>query len=96
MPLTGPDNPLRCHYFCYYLTITSAITTWVCDNDMFTIGDILTCSYGGLREGISDLHSLRALRGLRHGCFTRFPASGHRLGLLYIMISIPICSEQMQ
>ena len=19
MPLTGPDNPLLCHYFCYYL-----------------------------------------------------------------------------
>ena len=61
---------------------------------MFTIGDTLTCSYGGLREGISDLHSLRALKGLTHVCFTRFPASGHRLGLLYIMISIPICSEQ--
>ena len=29
-----------------------------------------------------------------YGCFTRFPVSGHRLGFLYIMISIPICSEQ--
>ena len=55
MPLTGPDNPLLCHYFCYYLK-------WVYDNEMFTIGDTLTCSYGGLREEISDLHSLRAVR----------------------------------
>ena len=41
MPLTGPDNPLLCHYFCYYLK-------WVCDNEMFVMGDTLTCSYGGL------------------------------------------------
>ena len=27
-------------------------------------------------------------------CFTRFPVSGHRLGLFYIMMSIPICGEQ--
>ena len=25
MSLTGPDNPLLCHYFCYYLK-------WVYDN----------------------------------------------------------------
>ena len=56
MPLTGPDNPLFCHYFCYYLK-------WVYDNKMFTIGDTLTCSYGGLGEEISDLQSLRAVRG---------------------------------
>ena len=31
MPLTGPDNPLLCHYFCYYLK-------WVYDNEMFIIG----------------------------------------------------------
>ena len=31
MPLTGPDNPLLCHYFCYYLK-------WVYDNEKFTIG----------------------------------------------------------
>ena len=43
MPLTGPDNPLLCHYFCYYLE-------WICDNEMFTIGDTLNCSYGGLWE----------------------------------------------
>ena len=55
MPLTGPDNPLLCPYFCYYLK-------WVYDNEMFTIGDTLTCSYGGLGEEISDLHSLRAVR----------------------------------
>ena len=41
MPLTGPDNPLLCHYVCYYLK-------WVYDNEMFTTGDTLTCSYGGL------------------------------------------------
>ena len=56
MPLTGPDNPLLCHYFCYYLK-------WVYDNEMLTIGDTLTCSYGGLREEISDLQFLRAVRG---------------------------------
>ena len=56
MSLTGPDNPLLCHYFCYYLK-------WVYDNEMFTFGDTLTCSYGGLGEEISDLQSLRAVRG---------------------------------
>ena len=55
-PLTGPDNPLLCHYFCYYLK-------WVYDNEMFTIGNTLNCSYGRLGEEISDLHSLRAVRG---------------------------------
>ena len=30
MPLTGPDNPLLCHYLCYYLK-------WVYDNEMFTM-----------------------------------------------------------
>ena len=56
MPLTGPHNPLLCHYFCYYLK-------WVYDNEMFTIGNTLNCSYGRLGEEISDLHSLRAIRG---------------------------------
>ena len=56
MPLTGPDNPLLCSYFCYYLK-------WVYDNEMFTIGNTLNCSYGGLGEEISDLHSLGAIRG---------------------------------
>ena len=56
MPLTGPDNPLLCHYFCYYLK-------WVYDNEIFTIGDTLTYSYGGLGEEIKDLQSLRAVRG---------------------------------
>ena len=46
MPLTGPDNPLLCHYFCYYLK-------WVYDNEMFTTGDTLTYSYGGLGRGKS-------------------------------------------
>ena len=41
IPLTGPDNPLLCHYFCYYLKC-------VYDNEMFSIGNILSCSYGGL------------------------------------------------
>ena len=56
MPLTGPDNPLLCHYFCYYLK-------WVYDNEIFITGDTLTCSYGGLGEEIRDLHSLRPIRG---------------------------------
>ena len=43
MPLTGPDNPLLCHYFCYYLK-------WVYDNEMFTLGDTLTSSYGRLSQ----------------------------------------------
>ena len=43
MPQTGPDNPLLCHYFCYYMK-------WVSDNDMFTIRNTLTCSYGGLKK----------------------------------------------
>ena len=30
---------------------------------MLTIGDILNYSYGGLGEQISDLNSLRAIRG---------------------------------
>ena len=55
MPLTGPDNPLLCHYFCYYLK-------WVYDSEIFTIGNTLSCSYGGLGEKISDLHSFRAMR----------------------------------
>ena len=56
MPLTGPDNPLLCHYFCYKLK-------GVHDNEMFTIGNILNCCYGGLGEETSDLHSLKAIRG---------------------------------
>ena len=55
MPLTGPDNPLLCHYFCYYIK-------WVYDNEMFTLGNTLNCPYGGLGDEISDLHSLRAVR----------------------------------
>ena len=160
MPLTDQGNSLLCHYFCYYIK-------WVYDNEMFTIGNTLSCIYGGLREEISDLHSLRAVRKVKvkvkslshvrlfatpwtvaqqalpsmgfsrqeywsglpflspgdlpdsgikprsltlqadtltseppgkpedkaYDCFTRFPVSGHRLGLLYI-ISIPICGEQ--
>ena len=43
MPLTGPDNLLLCHYFCYYLK-------WVYDHKMFTIGDTLNCPYGELGE----------------------------------------------
>ena len=56
MFLTGPDNPPFCHYFCYYLK-------WVYANEIFTTGNTLNCSYGGLEEEISDLHSLRAIRG---------------------------------
>ena len=56
MPLTGPDNPLLCHYICYYLK-------WVYDYGMFTIGNTLNRSYGGLGEEINDLHSLRTIRG---------------------------------
>ena len=45
-------------------------------------------------EEISDLHFLRAVRDKSYGCLTRFPVSGHRFGLLYVMISIPICGEE--
>ena len=55
-PLTEPDNPVLCHNFCYYLK-------WVSDNEMLTIGDTLTYSYGGLGEEISDLYSLKAVKG---------------------------------
>ena len=41
MPLTRPENPFLCHYFCDYLE-------WLSDNEMFTIGNTLNCSYGGL------------------------------------------------
>ena len=51
-----PDNPLLGHYLCYYLK-------WVYDNETFTSGDTLTCSYEGLGEEINDLQSLRAVRG---------------------------------
>ena len=56
MPLTDQGNSLLCHYFCYYLK-------WVYDNEMFTIGNTLGCSYGGLGEEISHLPSFRAIRG---------------------------------
>ena len=55
MPLTGIDNPLLCHYFCYYLK-------WVYHNELFTPGNTLNCSYEGLGEEMSELHSLRAIR----------------------------------
>ena len=55
MPLTGPDNTLLCHYFSYYLK-------WVYDNEMFTIGNTLSCSYR-LGEEISDLQPFRAGKG---------------------------------
>ena len=57
-PLTGPDNPLLCLYFCYYLK-------WAYDNEMFTTVNTLNCSYEGLGEEISDLHSLRASKRIR-------------------------------
>ena len=56
VPLTRPDKPLLCHYLCNYLK-------WVYDNEMFTIGNILNCSYGGLGQEISDLYSNRTIRG---------------------------------
>ena len=56
MPLTGPDNPLLCHYFCYYLE-------WVYGSEMSTVGDTLSCTEGGLGEEINDLDSLRGIRG---------------------------------
>ena len=55
MHLTGPDNLLLCHYFSYHLKC-------VYDNEIFTIGNTLNCSYGGLGEEIRDLLSLRAIR----------------------------------
>ena len=35
---------------------------WVSDNEMFTIGDTLNCSYGGLAEEISGLYHLKRIR----------------------------------
>ena len=67
MPLIGPYNPLLCHYFHYYLKR-------VYDNEMFTIGNTLNCSYGGLGEEISDLHSLRAIRRLGLWLFHQVPS----------------------
>ena len=61
---------------------------------MFTIGNTLNCPYGGLEEEISDLHALRAIKDKTYGCFARFAVSGHRLGLLYILVSIPIHGVQ--
>ena len=85
MPLTGSDNPLLCHYFCYYLKC-------IYDNEMFSIGNILSCSYGGLgRKSMTYIPSEQQ-EGKAYGCFTRLPVSG--LGLFYIMISIPIHGGQ--
>ena len=56
MLLTEPDNLFPYHYFCHYLN-------WVYDNEMLTIGNTLNSPYGGLGEEISDLHSLRAIKG---------------------------------
>ena len=74
MPLKEPDSPLLFHYFCYYLK-------WVYENEMFTIGDTLNCSYGGLRPWDSPgkntgvgYHFL--LQGI-------FPTQGWNLGLLH-------------
>ena len=53
-----PDNPLLGHYFCYYLK-------WLYDNETFTSGDTLTCSYEGLGEEINDLQEDKA-----YDCFT--------------------------
>ena len=77
-PLTGPVNPLLCHYFCYYLE-------WVYDNEMFTFGDTLNCSYGGLEEEISDLYHLKRIR--LGAILPGSRSQRHRLGLLYIMVS---------
>ena len=63
MPLTGSDNPLFCHYFCYYLK-------WVYDNEMFTVGNTLSCSYGVLGGKISDLE--------------QFPQSNKRISLVAV------------
>ena len=96
MPLTGPDNPLLCHYFCYYLK-------WVYDNEMFTLGNTLNCPYGGLGDEISDLHSLRAVRlmavspgsksqGTGLDCFTSwylFPSVVDKPAVSYNLLILP-------
>ena len=53
--LTGADNPLFCHSFCYYLQ-------QFFDNEMFTIGNTLNFSYGELGEELSDLYYLKRIR----------------------------------
>ena len=40
--------------------------------------------------------SLEQYEDKPYGCFTRLAVSGHRLGLLYITISIPIHSNELQ
>ena len=87
MPLTGPDNPLLCHCFCYYLK-------WVYDSEMFTTGNTLSCSYGGLGKKSMTYIRSEQKEDEAYGCFIRFPVSEHRLGLLYIVISIPIHGGQ--
>ena len=54
--LKGPDSPLLCHYYCYYLK-------WEYANEMFTTGNTINYYYRGLEEEISDLYSLREIRG---------------------------------
>ena len=66
MPLTGPHSPPLCRYLCCYLK-------WVYDNEMFTIRDPRTCSYGGPEEEITDLQSLRAVRGWGLWLFHQVP-----------------------
>ena len=68
MPLTGPDNPLLCHYFSYYLK-------WVYDNETFTTGNTLSSSYG-LGEEISDLPPFRTGKG--YGLMAVSPGSHYQ------------------
>lgn len=76
VPLTGSDNPLLYHYFCYCLE-------WAHGRKMFTIGNTLSYYCGGLGEEIKNSHLHRAVQeldlqlfqqplSLRAHCFTSF------------------------
>ena len=69
MSLTGPDNPLLRHSFCYYLK-------WVYDNEMFTIGDTLTCSYGGLGMKSVIYNPLEQKENKAYDCYTVSQSQG--------------------
>ena len=79
MPLTGPDNPLLCHCFCYYLK-------WVYDNEMFTIGDTLNCPGGSeVKVSACNAEDLGSAPGLG-----RSPGEGNGNPLQYSCLENPM------
>ena len=45
------------------MSLLLLLPKWIYNNEIFIIGSTVNFSYGGLGEEISDLHSLRAIRG---------------------------------